>query len=349
MHPLDQVAEAAQLGRRVHRARDDVGRVEVAAERRRVDAGGEAADRLRSRACPRRAARRRARRRGGRADGARRRRARCRPRPAARRGRRTARAARRSRARPPSRARARRPRRRPPRRRARASATPPRSLCSPSTRLGTASPVSACARRSPSSRSRSARFRITSTPANPSRFARRKSCPSSALGSTSVITPGSRVTAVTGAPSRSAERQAASVSSSDRRLWRAELYGSRSSAIADSSSAIVPASPSGYQAPSSSNGHLAVAVELEEVRAEQDAAADRGPAAGRTRRRRRRSTPRTPGGGGPSPRRRSRRSRRRTAPRGRRGGSRAAVRGACARLIERDPRPRAASPRRRPR
>ena len=45
VHPLDQVAEAAELGGGVHRARDDVGRVEVAAERRRVDAGGEGADR----------------------------------------------------------------------------------------------------------------------------------------------------------------------------------------------------------------------------------------------------------------------------------------------------------------
>ncbi len=59
---------------------------------------------------------------------------------------------------------------------------------------------------------------------------------------------------ITGAPSRSAERQAARVSSSERRLCLAELYGSRSSAIADISSAIVPASPSGYQAPSSGNG-----------------------------------------------------------------------------------------------
>ena len=38
VHAPDEVAEAAQLGGGVHRARDDVGGVEVAAERRRVDA-----------------------------------------------------------------------------------------------------------------------------------------------------------------------------------------------------------------------------------------------------------------------------------------------------------------------
>jgi hypothetical protein len=56
---------------------------------------------------------------------------------------------------------------------------------------------------------------------------------------------------VTGRPSCSAERHAASVSSSERRLWRAELYGSRSSAIAEMSSAMAPANPSGHHSPSS--------------------------------------------------------------------------------------------------
>ena len=74
----------------------------------------------------------------------------------------------------------------------------------------------------------------------------------------------------------SAERHAASVIASDSRLWRAELNGSRSSAIARASSASVPANPSGYQAPSSvERATYAVAVELDEVRAEQHAAANR--------------------------------------------------------------------------
>ena len=276
MDAPDEVAEAAQLGRRVHRTRHHVRSVEVAAERRRVDGGREAADRL---GCQRAlveqrdaalggAVAERAERAGGALDVGRRR--------AARRGRRTGSAARRFRARPAqssarstsataAAATAGRCRRR---RRGRE--------CSPSTRLGTARPVSACARRSASSRSPSARLRITSTPANPSRFARRKSCASSALGSTSVITPGSRVTAPPvrrrGRPSGTRPASARATAGCGGPSCTAR--GPRRSR--ESSSPIAPARPSGYQAPSSSNGDdLAVAVELEEVRAEQDAAADR--------------------------------------------------------------------------
>ena len=123
----------------------------------------------------------------------------------------------------------------------------------------------------------SARLRITSTPAKPSRFARRKSCASSALGSTSVITPGQ--------PCHSGHRRAVEVGRAargERQLEREQVVARRVVRLAvlgdraTCSSPIVPASPSGYQAPSSSNGvDLAVAVQLDEVRAEQDAAADR--------------------------------------------------------------------------
>ena len=81
---------------------------------------------------------------------------------------------------------------------------------------------------------------------------------------------------VTGAPFASAERHAASVSSSDSRLWRAELYGSRSSAIAREQ--LGHRSREALRVPRTlelERRDLAVAIELQEVRAEQDAAADR--------------------------------------------------------------------------
>ena len=75
----------------------------------------------------------------------------------------------------------------------------------------------------PSSRSGSARRRITSTPAKPRRLRTpeelRVVCARQHVGHHA----GEARHSVTGVPSRSAERHAASVSSSDSRLWRAEL------------------------------------------------------------------------------------------------------------------------------
>ena len=178
-------------------------------------------------------------------------------------------------ARTPSRARARRPPRRPPRRPVRCR----RRRRDPSARRARgserASPVSACARRSPSSRSPSARFRITSTPAKPSRCARRKSCASSALGSTSVITPGSRVTAP---PERRSIGRAAG---GERQLERQQVVAGRVVRLAvlgDRGQQLGHRPREPLRVPGTlelERRDLAVAIELEEVRAEQDAAADR--------------------------------------------------------------------------
>ena len=137
-----------------------------------------------------------------------------------------------------------------------ASATPP-SLCSPSTSAGISRPVACFARRRFSRRpsgeaARSSLATTTSTPAKPARRARANTSSSSRPPITTSITAAltherpenacSRSSA-TGRPSSSADRQAARVNSSESRLWRAELYGSRFSAMAVTSSPMRPGEP----------------------------------------------------------------------------------------------------------
>ncbi len=173
-----------------------------------------------------------------------------------------------------------------------ASAIPPSSLCSPSTSAEISSPTDSFAPaqafepsadrargRPCSRRPRHPRSRLASrgrTP--PGRRGRRSPRPSPRLSRLGLQPTCCSRSSATGRPSSSAERQAARVSSSESRLWRAELYGSRFSAIAVTSSPIAPANPLVCQEPSSWKR-----VSRRRARARAAPPRARGPSRGRLR------------------------------------------------------------------
>ncbi len=136
--------------------------------------------------------------------------------------------------------------------------------------------VSAHARRRLSIRCGLGAPRTTSTPANPTRLARWKSCSSSGLGSTSVQHAARSLTAVP-------ERRSGLQTGKRRESARARAgCGGRSCTARDprrsrtSALPSAPARPSGYHAPSSWKREIvAFTVELEEFGAAQNASANR--------------------------------------------------------------------------
>src|SRR5687768_11761867 len=165
---------------------------------------------------------------------------------------------------------------------------PPRSLCSPRTMLGTASPVAALVRCRRSSRSppRScSREGTTSTPAKPTRFARAKVSSSPTARRTSCMTP-ALTSASGGLPGNLLEGHRSGaflrrLAGGERHPQRQEVVASRVERLpilGDRAHELAERSREAVRVPGALErvaGGDAVALELEEIGVEQHAAANR--------------------------------------------------------------------------